>query len=53
MPLDLPRVTVHQEGDMLVITHKASKLVVKVSTKQLDNWAMRMLRQSLSQPEKV
>ena len=51
--LDLPRVAVRQEGDLIIITHKLKKLVVKVSAKQLDNWAMKQIRQSLSYPEKA
>lgn len=48
--LDLPRVKVRQEGDVIIITHKTMNAEVKLTTARLDTWAVKILRESISQP---
>ncbi len=54
MQIELPTVTLRQQGDRITVTHRARRFTVEVSRKMLDAWCVARLRAELAptKPEK-
>jgi len=55
--IELPTVTIRQEGDAIRVEHKKSGMVTETTVRQLDRWGVAQLRKglmpapSITQPE--
>jgi hypothetical protein len=49
MKIELPRVTIQDDGEDVLITHRKMPAETRVSKKKLDQWCIQRLRDEISE----